>query len=89
MTNHAANTTLIDHTTTSNLANTASVLAAARNDIHNAVAAADDPHRRHQHALAARDNAVAVLLANDATPDETRHAEYYLADAEAFIAAAN
>ena len=28
-----------------------------------------------------------VLLAGDASPDELRHAEYYLADAEAFIAA--
>ena len=87
MTNHAVDTSLIDDTVTSNLSNTAGVLAAARSDIHNAVAAADNPHRRQQHALAARDNAVAVLLANDATLDEIRHAEYYLADAEAFIAA--
>jgi hypothetical protein len=81
-----------DHDPTSNLntagSSTAAVLAYARADIHSAVAAADDPHRRHQYALSARDNAVTVLLADDATSDELRHAEYYLADAEAFIAAA-
>lgn len=79
-----------DHDPTSNLntagPSTAAVLAYARADIHNAVAAADDAHRRRQYALSARDNAVTVLLAGDATPDERRHAEYYLADAEAFIA---
>ena len=87
MTHHATASTDTDDTMTSNLPSTAAVLAAARTDIHNAVAAADDTHRRRQHALAARDNAVTVLLAHDATPDELRHAEYYLADAEAFIAA--
>lgn len=79
-----------DHDPTSNLnavPSTTAVLAYARADIHSAVAAADDPHRRRQYALSARDNAVTVLLAGDATPDELRHAEYYLADAEAFIAA--
>ncbi|MFB1298641.1 hypothetical protein ACAG24_024325 [Mycobacterium sp. pW049] len=80
-----------DHDPTSNLntagPSTAAVLAHARTDIHTAVAAADDPHRRRQYALSARDNAVTVLLAGDATPDDLRHAEYYLADAEAFIAA--
>ena len=60
--------------------------AYARADIHAAVAAADDPHRRRQYALSARDYAVTVLLANDATADQTRHADYYLTDAEAFIA---
>ena len=34
----------------------------------------------------ARDYAVTVLLANDATTDQTRHADHYLTDAEAFIA---
>lgn len=56
-----------DHDPTSNLntagPSTAAVLAYARADIHSAVAAADDPHRRHQYALSARDNAVTVLLA--------------------------
>ncbi|MCV7153479.1 hypothetical protein, partial [Mycolicibacterium pyrenivorans] len=79
-----------DHDPTSNLnagPSTTAVLAYARADIHSAVAAADDPHRRRQYALSARDYAVTVLLAGDASPDELRHAEYYLADAEAFIAA--
>lgn len=80
-----------DHDPTSNLnaaaPSTAAVLSYARADIHTAVSCADDPHRRRQYALSARDNAVTVLLAGDATADERRHAEYYLADAEAFIAA--
>ncbi|WP_099039988.1 hypothetical protein [Mycobacterium neglectum] len=66
---------------------TTAVLAYARADIHAAVAAADDPHRRRQYALSARDYAVTVLLAGDATADQTRHADYYLTDAESFIAA--
>jgi hypothetical protein len=64
---------------------TAATLAFARADIHDA-AAQDDPHRRRQHALAARDNAVTVLLAADATEHERRDAEYYLAEAETVIA---
>ena len=48
---------------------TTAALAYARADIHAAVAAADDPHRRRQYALSARDYAVTVLLANDATAD--------------------
>lgn len=79
-----------DHDPTSNLntaePSTTAVLAYARADIHTAVDCAEDPHRRRQYALSARDNAVTVLLAADATPDERRHAEYYLADAEVFIA---
>lgn len=66
--------------------NTAATLEEARSDIHAATAAIDDPHRRRQYALSARDNAVTVLLAADATPDELRHAEHYAADAEAIIA---
>jgi hypothetical protein len=65
---------------------TAATLEEARSDIHAANAAIDDPHRRNQYALSARDNAVTVLLAGDANPDELRHAEHYLADAEAIIA---
>ncbi|WP_260758461.1 hypothetical protein [Mycobacterium sp. SMC-8] len=64
---------------------TTAALAYARADIAAAVAATDDPHRR-QYALSARDYAVTVLLANDATTDQTRHADHYLTDAEAFIA---
>lgn len=65
---------------------TAATLEEARSDIHAANAAIDDPRRRNQYALSARDNAVTVLLAGDASPDELRHAEHYLADAEAIIA---
>ena len=65
---------------------TTRALAYARADIAAAVAATDDPHRRRQYALSARDYAVTVLLANDATTDQTRHADHYLTDAEAFIA---
>ena len=63
-----------------------STLEEARSDIHAANAAIDDPHRRSQYALSARDNVVTVLLAGDANPDELRRAEHYLADAEAIIA---
>lgn len=65
---------------------TTAALAYARADIAAAVAATDDPHRRRQYALSARDYAVTVLLAADATTDQTRHADRYLTDAEAFIA---
>ncbi len=79
-----------DHDPTSNLntagSSTAAVLAYARADIHSAVAAADDPHRRHQYALSARDNAATVLLDPSSTRREREYAEYYLADAEGIIA---
>jgi hypothetical protein len=64
---------------------TAATLAYARADIHDA-AAQDDPHRRRQHVLAARDNAVAVLLAADANDLERRDAEHYLVEAETVMA---
>ncbi|EHB53294.1 hypothetical protein [Mycolicibacterium vinylchloridicum] len=61
-------------------------LARARADIHSAVNA-DDTHRRRQYALSARDNAITVLLEPTSQPSEREYAEYYLADAEAIIAA--
>ncbi|MFV8176722.1 hypothetical protein [Mycolicibacterium peregrinum] len=67
---------------------TTSWLEEARTDIAAAHAAIDDPHRRRQYALSARDNAVSVLLAGDAAPDQIRDADHYLAQAEAFIATA-
>ena len=76
--------TLTQDTTTS--LSTAHTLAMARSDIHDAVNA-DDAHRRRQYAFSARDNAVTVLLEPTSTRDEREHAEYYLADAEAIIAA--
>lgn len=67
---------------------TTSRLDEARSDIDAAHAAIDDPHRRRQYALSARDSAVSVLLAGDAAPDQIRDADHYLAQAEAFIATA-
>ena len=75
--------TLAANATTLSTANT---LAMARSDIHSAVNA-DTDHRRHQHALSARDHAVTVLLKRTSEPSQREHAEYYLADAEAIIAA--
>ena len=75
-----------DHDPISIASATTATLEEARYDIHAANAAIDDPHRRNQYALSARDNAVTVLLAGDASPDEICHAEHYLADAEAIIA---
>lgn len=64
---------------------TAASLEYARADIHD-LDAHDDPELRLIYALSARDNAVTVLAAADATDDERRRAEHYLAAAETFIA---
>ncbi|MCV7200840.1 hypothetical protein H7J71_02285 [Mycolicibacterium peregrinum] len=66
--------------------NTTATLEEARSDLHNAVAAVDNTHRRVQYARSALDNAVTVLLAYDATPDERRRSEHYIAEAEGLIA---
>ncbi|GAB4989664.1 hypothetical protein MAHJHV58_46820 [Mycobacterium avium subsp. hominissuis] len=66
---------------------TSDTLAHARADIHASVAAHDDPHRRRQYALAARDHAAEVLLAADATPSELEHARHYFADAAGILTA--
>ncbi|WP_396908313.1 hypothetical protein [Mycolicibacterium sp.] len=71
---------------TAAISSTPAILEEARSDLHDAVAAHDDPHRRVQYARAALDNAVSVMLAGDATTDEYRHAEYYAAEAEGLIA---
>jgi hypothetical protein len=63
-------------------------LALARADIHTAVGAHDDPHRRHQYARSALSYANTVLLAADASDEERRYAGYYLEDALAMIAGA-
>jgi hypothetical protein len=60
-------------------------LALARADIHTAVNADDDHHRR-QYALSARDHAAEVLCDSTSTPAEMQYAGYYFADAEAIIA---
>ena len=66
---------------------TTRTLALARADIHTAVGAHSDPHRRRQYARSALSYANTVILAPDATDDERRHAGYYQQDALAMIAA--
>ena len=63
-------------------------LALARADIHTAVGAHDDPHRRHQYARSALSYANTVLLAADASDEQRRYAGYYQEDALAMIAGA-
>jgi hypothetical protein len=65
---------------------TVHALGLARADIHDAVAAHDDRHRRRQYALSARDYASMVILAPDSTRQQREYAGYYLADAEVLIA---
>lgn len=62
-------------------------LCEARADIHAAVAAHDDTHRRRQYALSARANATEVLLHADITPAQRDYARCYLDDANAMLAA--
>lgn len=61
-------------------------LASARADLHDAVRADDDEHRRQQYALCARDSAAAVLLDPASTPLEYDYARNYFSDATAMIA---
>ena len=68
------------------LPTTTETLELARQDIHAAVAAHDDEHRRRQYANSALSYANTVLLANDATPDQREHAGYYHDDATAMLA---
>jgi hypothetical protein len=58
----------------------------ARQDIHAAVDAHDDPHRRRQYAHSALSCANTVLMAKDATADQREHAGYYQDDATAMLA---
>ena len=67
---------------------TTQTLAFARADIHTAVGAHDDPHRRHQYARSALSYANTVLLAADASDEQRRYAGYYQHDALAMIAGA-
>jgi hypothetical protein len=62
--------------------------AFARADIHTAVGAHDDAHRRRQYAQSALSYANTVLLAPDATDEQRRYAGYYQEDALAMIAGA-
>ncbi|ART74334.1 hypothetical protein BTO20_37565 (plasmid) [Mycobacterium dioxanotrophicus] len=64
---------------------TTETLALARAEIHDAVAAYDEPQRRHQCAHAARSYAATVLLADDATDAQRRDARCYLDDAVAML----
>ena len=61
-------------------------LGCARADLHKAVRARDDEHRRRQYALSARDSAAEVLLDASSTRLECEYATYYFCDAEAMIA---
>lgn len=56
-------------------------LAEARSSLHTAVAAADDPSCRHQHAHHAATLAADVTLSADATADQKRTAGTYLEQA--------
>ena len=67
---------------------TTQTLAFARADIHTAVGAHDDAHRRRQYAQSALSYANTVLLAADATDEQRRYAGYYQEDALAMIAGA-
>jgi hypothetical protein len=67
---------------------TTETLAFARADIHTAVGAHDDAHRRRQYAQSALSHANTVLLAPDATDEQRRYAGYYQEDALAMIAGA-
>ncbi|MDV3133349.1 hypothetical protein [Mycobacterium sp. 29Ha] len=67
---------------------TTRTLALARADIHTAVGAHDDPHRRVQYARSALSYANTVLLAADATDEQRRYAGFYREDALAMIAGA-
>ena len=64
---------------------TAQTLELARQDIHAAVAAHDDPHRRRQYAHSALSYANTVLLAKDATDSQRTCARLYQEDAQAMI----
>ena len=59
----------------------------ARQAIHQAVAAHDDPHRRRQYAATARDYAAAVLVDPAANIRQRDCAGSYLDDATAFLSA--
>ena len=65
---------------------TAQTLEFARQDIHAAVDAHDDPHRRRQYTHSALSYANTVLMATDATADQREHAGYYQDDATAMLA---
>ena len=80
-TDHDPSSGTESHTTTQ-------TLALARADIHTAVGAHDDPHRRHQYARSALSYANTVLLAADASDEQRRYAGYYQHDALAMIAGA-
>lgn len=67
------------------LPSTTATLGFARADLRHATDQ-HDPQRRRHYAVAARDNAVTVLLADDATDTERRDAEHYLVEAETLIA---
>ena len=60
-------------------------LGCARADLHEAVRAHDDEHRRQQYAISARDSAAEVLWDASSSRLECEYATYYFCDAEAMI----
>lgn len=56
-------------------------LAEARSSLHLAVAAADDPDYRRQHAHHASTLAADVVLSSDSSPEQKRTAALYLDEA--------
>jgi hypothetical protein len=87
-TDHDPSSGTESHTDTGAIHTTTQTLALARADIHTAVGAHDDPHRRHQYARSALSYANTVLLAADASDEQRRYAGYYQQDALAMIAGA-
>ena len=87
-TDHDPSSSTEDMTNSGEIHTTTQTLAFARADIHTAVGAHDDAHRRRQYAQSALSYANTVLLAPDATDEQRRYAGYYQEDALAMIAGA-
>jgi hypothetical protein len=87
-TDHDPSSSTEDMTNSGEIHTTTQTLAFARADIHTAVGAHDDAHRRRQYAQSALSYANTVLLAADATDEQRRYAGYYQEDALAMIAGA-
>jgi len=87
-TDHDPSSNTEDMANSGEIHTTTQTLAFARADVHTAVGAHDDAHRRRQYAQSALSHANTVLLAADATDAQRRYAGYYQEDALAMIAGA-
>jgi hypothetical protein len=87
-TDHDPSSNTEDMANSGEIHTTTQTLAFARADVHTAVGAHDDAHRRRQYAQSALSYANTVLLAADATDEQRRYAGYYQEDALAMIAGA-